>query len=66
MFVGSGRLGVSLCGTIGNYPRSSLLQGFLIGLRHDSCTLHRVIPGAYKGPRRGIRTTVFGEKHECK
>ncbi|KAK4462170.1 hypothetical protein QBC42DRAFT_346534 [Cladorrhinum samala] len=25
-------------------------------------TVHRVIPGSYKAPRRGIRTTVFGEK----
>jgi len=24
--------------------------------------VHRVIPGSYKAPRRGIRTTVFGEK----
>ena len=24
--------------------------------------MHRVIPGSYKAPRRGIRTTVFGEK----
>ena len=28
------------------------------------CTVHRVIPGSYKGPRSGIRTTVFGEKRE--
>jgi sulfonate dioxygenase len=26
------------------------------------CTLHRVIPGFYGGGRRGVRTTVFGEK----
>jgi sulfonate dioxygenase len=26
------------------------------------CSLHRVIPGTYKGTRRGVRTTVFGEK----
>ncbi|OAG37859.1 hypothetical protein AYO21_07965 [Fonsecaea monophora] len=26
------------------------------------CTAHRVIPGTYDSPRRGIRTTVFGEK----
>ncbi|KAH7011349.1 alpha-ketoglutarate-dependent sulfonate dioxygenase [Ilyonectria destructans] len=26
------------------------------------CVLHRVIPGTYEAPRRGIRTTVFGEK----
>ncbi|RAQ68436.1 alpha-ketoglutarate-dependent sulfonate dioxygenase [Aspergillus flavus] len=26
------------------------------------CTVHRVIPGRYKENRRGIRTTVFGEK----
>ena len=28
------------------------------------CTLHRVIPGTYKGARQGIRTTVFGEIRE--
>lgn len=28
------------------------------------CTVHRVIPGRYKENRRGIRTTVFGEKRE--
>jgi hypothetical protein len=26
------------------------------------CTVHRVIPGNYDTPRRGVRTTVFGEK----
>ena len=25
-------------------------------------TCHRVIPGKYKEPRKGIRTTVFGER----
>src|SRR3569833_4422621 len=28
------------------------------------CTLHRVIPGSYEAPRRGIRTTVFGEQRK--
>ncbi|KAM7193850.1 putative alpha-ketoglutarate-dependent sulfonate dioxygenase [Rhypophila sp. PSN 637] len=28
----------------------------------NRCTNHRVIPGWYEAPRRGIRTTVFGEK----
>ena len=28
------------------------------------CTLHRVIPGTYETVRRGIRTTVFGEKRK--
>jgi sulfonate dioxygenase len=28
----------------------------------NRCTAHRVIPGTYDSPRRGIRTTVFGEK----
>ncbi|KAK3987786.1 putative alpha-ketoglutarate-dependent sulfonate dioxygenase [Cladorrhinum sp. PSN332] len=28
----------------------------------NRCTVHRVIPGSYEAPRRGIRTTVFGEK----
>ncbi|KAJ5794747.1 Taurine catabolism dioxygenase TauD/TfdA [Penicillium paradoxum] len=33
-----------------------------VAMWDNRCTLHRVIPGSYKGPRRGIRTTVFGEK----
>ncbi|KAL1897446.1 hypothetical protein Sste5346_004184 [Sporothrix stenoceras] len=28
----------------------------------NRCSVHRVIPGTYKEKRRGIRTTVFGEK----
>ena len=29
----------------------------------NRCTIHRVIPGTYKAnSRRGVRTTVFGEK----
>ncbi|KIV94956.1 hypothetical protein PV10_02670 [Exophiala mesophila] len=28
----------------------------------NRATVHRVIPGTYEAPRRGIRTTVFGEK----
>ena len=28
----------------------------------NRATVHRVIPGSYEAPRRGIRTTVFGEK----
>lgn len=32
--------------------------------RGHSCTLHRVIPGTYDAPRKGIRTTVFGEKRK--
>ncbi|KIH87968.1 alpha-ketoglutarate-dependent sulfonate dioxygenase [Sporothrix brasiliensis 5110] len=28
----------------------------------NRCSVHRVIPGTYKETRRGIRTTVFGEK----
>jgi sulfonate dioxygenase len=33
--------------------------------REQRITLHRVIPGNYTlGSRRGIRTTVFGEKRE--
>jgi sulfonate dioxygenase len=31
----------------------------------NRCSVHRVIPGTYKENRRGIRTTVFGEKREC-
>lgn len=31
---------------------------------YERCTLHRVIPGTYEGNRRGIRTTVFGEKRQ--
>ncbi|KAF4764186.1 hypothetical protein HAV15_000500 [Penicillium sp. str.  len=32
-----------------------------VAMWDNRCTLHRVIPGTYKGERRGIRTTVFGE-----
>ncbi|KAJ5164923.1 uncharacterized protein N7500_006753 [Penicillium coprophilum] len=32
-----------------------------VAMWDNRCTLHRVIPGTYKGARRGIRTTVFGE-----
>jgi hypothetical protein len=31
-------------------------------LENQRCTVHRVIPGNYDAPRRGVRTTVFGEK----
>ncbi|KIX07142.1 uncharacterized protein Z518_05119 [Rhinocladiella mackenziei CBS 650.93] len=33
-----------------------------VAMWDNRCTLHRVIPGTYEGPRKGIRTTVFGEK----
>ncbi|KAL2861224.1 TauD/TfdA dioxygenase family protein [Aspergillus lucknowensis] len=33
-----------------------------VAMWDNRCTLHRVIPGTYEGARRGIRTTVFGEK----
>ena len=33
-----------------------------VAMWDNRCTIHRVIPGTYKGARRGIRTTVFGEK----
>ncbi|KAI9039354.1 TauD/TfdA dioxygenase family protein [Aspergillus affinis] len=33
-----------------------------VAMWDNRCSLHRVIPGTYKGARRGIRTTVFGEK----
>ncbi|BDD61526.1 hypothetical protein MPDQ_001549 [Monascus purpureus] len=33
-----------------------------VAMWDNRCTLHRVIPGSYEGPRRGVRTTVFGEK----
>ncbi|KAL2001890.1 hypothetical protein VTN02DRAFT_1045 [Thermoascus thermophilus] len=33
-----------------------------VAMWDNRCTVHRVIPGSYKEPRRGIRTTVFGEK----
>ncbi|KAJ5512767.1 Taurine catabolism dioxygenase TauD/TfdA [Penicillium fimorum] len=32
-----------------------------VAMWDNRCTIHRVIPGTYKGARRGIRTTVFGE-----
>ncbi|KAB8241735.1 hypothetical protein BDV35DRAFT_384697 [Aspergillus flavus] len=33
-----------------------------VAMWDNRCTVHRVIPGRYKENRRGIRTTVFGEK----
>ncbi|KAK3694524.1 alpha-ketoglutarate-dependent sulfonate dioxygenase [Podospora appendiculata] len=33
-----------------------------VAMWDNRCTNHRVIPGTYEAPRRGIRTTVFGEK----
>jgi alpha-ketoglutarate-dependent taurine dioxygenase len=36
-----------------------------VAMWDNRCTLHRVIPGRYKEPRRGVRTTVFGEKRKC-
>ncbi|KAK7445970.1 alpha-ketoglutarate-dependent sulfonate dioxygenase [Colletotrichum acutatum] len=33
-----------------------------VAMWDNRCTIHRVIPGTYDGPRKGIRTTVFGEK----
>ncbi|RSL71575.1 hypothetical protein CEP54_001248 [Fusarium duplospermum] len=33
-----------------------------VAMWDNRCVLHRVIPGTYETPRRGIRTTVFGEK----
>jgi len=33
-----------------------------VAMWDNRCTIHRVIPGTYKGSRRGVRTTVFGEK----
>ncbi|KAK0751656.1 alpha-ketoglutarate-dependent sulfonate dioxygenase [Schizothecium vesticola] len=33
-----------------------------VAMWDNRCTLHRVIPGTYTAPRRGIRTTIFGEK----
>jgi alpha-ketoglutarate-dependent taurine dioxygenase len=33
-----------------------------VAMWDNRCTVHRVIPGTYDAPRRGIRTTVFGEK----
>ncbi|KAM0810157.1 putative TauD/TfdA-like domain-containing protein [Seiridium cardinale] len=33
-----------------------------VAMWDNRCSVHRVIPGRYKGNRRGIRTTVFGEK----
>ena len=32
----------------------------------NRAVVHRVIPGTYEAPRRGIRTTVFGEKRKFK
>ena len=64
MFGGNGRLAAWPCGTIGLYL--SLLEWLLWDVpdRGRSCTIHRVIPGTYEGPRKGIRTTVFGEKRK--
>ncbi|EXJ89886.1 hypothetical protein A1O3_02953 [Capronia epimyces CBS 606.96] len=33
-----------------------------VALWDNRATIHRVIPGTYEAPRKGIRTTVFGEK----
>ncbi|KAK7216746.1 hypothetical protein V2G26_004749 [Clonostachys chloroleuca] len=33
-----------------------------VAMWDNRCVIHRVIPGSYKSPRRGIRTTVFSEK----
>ncbi|KAI1492265.1 alpha-ketoglutarate-dependent sulfonate dioxygenase [Biscogniauxia mediterranea] len=33
-----------------------------VAMWDNRCVVHRVIPGTYEGNRRGIRTTVFGEK----
>ncbi|KAK0728918.1 hypothetical protein B0T21DRAFT_444415 [Apiosordaria backusii] len=33
-----------------------------VALWDNRAVVHRVIPGSYEAPRRGIRTTVFGEK----
>jgi sulfonate dioxygenase len=35
-----------------------------VAMWDNRATLHRVIPGTYKGPRRGVRTTIFGEKRK--
>lgn len=35
-----------------------------VAMWDNRCTVHRVIPGTYKEPRRGVRTTVFGEKRK--
>ncbi len=36
-----------------------------VAMWDNRCTLHRVIPGKYaSGTRRGVRTTVFGEKRK--
>ncbi|PMD15047.1 TauD-domain-containing protein [Hyaloscypha hepaticicola] len=33
-----------------------------VAIWDNRCTVHRVIPGNYDAPRRGVRTTVFGER----
>jgi sulfonate dioxygenase len=33
-----------------------------VAMWDNRCVVHRVIPGRFEGTRRGIRTTVFGEK----
>ncbi|KAI0132971.1 hypothetical protein BJ170DRAFT_719151, partial [Xylariales sp. AK1849] len=33
-----------------------------VAMWDNRCSVHRVIPGRYEAPRKGIRTTVFGEK----
>lgn len=47
---------------------SFFFEGYGMGKRlidMQRCSLHRVIPGNYpSGARRGVRTTVFGEKRE--
>ena len=35
-----------------------------VAMWDNRCSAHRVIPGTYEGNRKGIRTTVFGEKRK--
>lgn len=35
-----------------------------VAMWDNRATVHRVIPGTYEGERKGIRTTVFGEKRK--
>jgi sulfonate dioxygenase len=65
-FDGSGRLALSPCGIIGlSFLADNEVEKKNAKSSSFRCTIHRVIPGKYaSGTRRGIRTTVFGEKRK--
>lgn len=61
LFAGNGKWAALHSGTIGEI---SLIPRYGLRAINDfsRCTAHRPIPGSYKTTRRGVRTTVYGEK----